>query len=106
MVAARGFIDLNKEFTAVELKANPPVSDVSLLHPLIRKEIGVVFGIHNVVLISLDLSLDSILQVNGIVGQRFEVTARRIIQRRPRMFLEKSVPRLPVLPDPLDDLLV
>jgi hypothetical protein len=67
MIAAGGFIDMNKEFTAVELKANPPVSDVSLLYPLIREEIGVVFGIHNVIFISLDLSLDPILQVNGII---------------------------------------
>ncbi len=67
VVAARGFVELNNKFVGIDLKSKASVSNVSLLYPLIGEEIGVVFRIHDVVLISLDLSLEPILQVNGII---------------------------------------
>ena len=67
MVAARGFVKLHYIFFAVELKSNPSISDVSLLYPLIGQELCVVFGVHDVVLVSFDLSLEMILQVDGII---------------------------------------
>lgn len=67
VVAAWGFIELNNKFVGIDLKPKLSVSNVSLLYPLIGQEIGVVFRIHDVVLISFDLSLEPVLQVNGII---------------------------------------
>ena len=67
VIAPGGFIEFHYVIFAVQLKSKPSVMDVSLLYPLIGQESGVIFGIHDVVLVSLDFTLEPILQLNGIV---------------------------------------
>ncbi len=49
------------------MEPKPAVPDISFLHPLVGQEIAVVFGVLDMEPVALDLPLEPVSQVDGII---------------------------------------